>query len=96
MSEYRRGWDDHAASLRAQAEALAGPDRTLYECIGGPRHGERVETGGGLMFFVPVFRPVTVSYSYNLETFGLSGEYRREEIAGRGRRRVVYVWQGER
>lgn len=96
QSEYRRGFDDGQASARAAAKALKGPDRTLYECIGGPKHGERVETGGGMYF-----RVVTLGMMYDPAfrggpTIGY-GEYKREFIgrAG-GLERTVYVWQGER
>lgn len=100
-SDYRRGFEDGQASARAMADALKGPDRTLYEFVGGPKHGERIETGGELVIRVPVIPPVNFYQSFaEYPTYDpiRLGEYKREQIMsprGKGSR-IVYVWQGER
>lgn len=102
-SDYRRGFDDGRSSARAEADALRGPDRTLYECIGGPKNGERIETGGSEEFFVALTTPST-AYSdpywyappYGTDLSIKRGVYRRRDIASYGNRRTVYTYQGER
>lgn len=100
-TDYRRGFEDGQASARAMADALKGPDRTLYECLGGPKHGERIETGGG-MYFRVVLEPDPVRAYPTWRDYDSSywairqGEYKRETISHRGMNRVVYTYQGAR
>ncbi len=101
-ADYRRGYEDGKAFGRSMQDAIEGPDRTLYELIGGPRNGERIETGGRSVFLVPISPPLSYAYwdKYNPLSYGRpdltirTGEYRREDIFGRSPR-TVYIYRGE-
>lgn len=51
---YRDGFADGLLQHSREQEALNGPDRTMYQFIGGPKHGERVETGGVRTVVAPI------------------------------------------
>lgn len=108
-TDYRRGYADGKASAKAEADALNGADRTMYEFIGGPKHGERIETGGTLTYGVPVIPPLPpaldlygfpTSYSYPRDELTIrEGRYERRDIrpaTSLANKRTVYIYVGER
>lgn len=100
-NDYQRGLSDGKAIARSESEALKGADRTLYEFIGGPKHGERVETEGTRDYFVAMMPPMSYrAYDdFRMPPFGdliQRGRYERRDIfTAAGKRRTVYMYQGE-
>lgn len=54
---YAQGYRDGLLQGQREQEALDGPDRTMYLMVGGPKHGERIETQGKMTVYVPIVRP---------------------------------------
>lgn len=103
--DYARGFNDGLRLAEQKQYALNSPDRTKYELIGGPKHGEVIETGGKREFYaMDSVRPDPYQpqpwwhYNSPLNSYTLRyGTYKRETIVARdGTSRTVYVWQGYR
>lgn len=58
---YEMGYRDGLLQGQREYDALNGPDRTMYQFIGGPKHGERVETGGQQVVVVPLPMPMSAA-----------------------------------
>lgn len=102
-ADYRKGFTDGLAQGPKVDAALKASDGTAYLCVGGPRDGEYVKTGGVAEFFVPsAYADPTAIWSMEqarryLDTNILTGSYlRKDGIDSQGRRRTIYGWAGYR